>query len=338
MKHLAECTTWCFTKEGDVESDDRVLTDFCPGYFLREAVDPGRGMLTSCLSMAKALDVPSNLKILIKSDSTLKTHATPDSGKDGLASKKSKDMFRHIKNVHPHYQVFGETISGGTVRDICNSLPTTQAEYDLYDCVIVVVNMNQEPGNKAKIWQDDSDVGVEFMKLCLALRPFKRALLIAGGFGLKWQLSPPEAVKWDHMTSQVIGIANHVGVMATDGRKYYEKMKSAPDGIHLAQEMDTINVMIRMLSDGVNAMFGAKPAGSFATLQRLSTIGDLTASAGGLGDGSVGSDLTAPAGGHEGDAVGHVPSAQGNNRPAPRVWDAWIFRLSQGPSPSGDLR
>ena len=197
-KHLRECTTWCFTQEGNVEGDVRVLTDFCPGYFLRDNVDPGRGMLSSCLNMAKALDVPSNLKLLIKSDSTLKTHHTPNSGKDWLATKKNKDMFPHIRTVHPYYQVHGETISGGTIRDICNSLPTTQADYDSYDCVIIVVNMNQEKGKKGKVWQDDSDQGVEFMRLCIALRPLKRALIIAGGFGLKWNLSPSDAVLGPH--------------------------------------------------------------------------------------------------------------------------------------------
>ena len=75
--------------------------------------------------------------------------------------------------------------------------------------------------------------------------------------------------------SQLIGIANHVGIMATSGRKYYEQMDSAPDLIHLAQEQATINVMVRMICDGVNALYGAKPAGSFATMLRLAEVDDL---------------------------------------------------------------
>jgi hypothetical protein len=188
--------------------------------------------------------------------------------------------------------VQGESICGGTIRDICNSLPTSQAAYDFYDCVIVVVNMNQVKGKKGKVWQDDSDQGVEFMRLCIALRPFKRALIIAGGYGLKWNLAPSEAVKWDHFVSQLIGIANHVGIMATSGRQYYELMASAPDLVHLAQEQATIDVMVRMICDGVNALYGAKPAGSFATMQRLAEVDDLTGQPGEVEGSTFGSGAT----------------------------------------------
>ena len=64
--------------------------------------------------------------------------------------KAHKDMFRHIRDLHSYYDVQGECICGGTVRDICNSLPSSQAAYDSYDCVVVVVNMNQEKG-KGKV-------------------------------------------------------------------------------------------------------------------------------------------------------------------------------------------
>ncbi len=41
--HLRECTSWCFTKEGLVENDQKVLSDFCPGYFVKSNMDPGKG-------------------------------------------------------------------------------------------------------------------------------------------------------------------------------------------------------------------------------------------------------------------------------------------------------
>ncbi len=95
-----------------------------------------------------------------------------------------------------------------------------------------------------------------------------------------WNLPPQEVENWDYMTSQMIGIANTVGVMATNGMRYYERMKKADDGVHLAQEMPTIDVIVEMLCDGVNAMYAAKPAGSFATLQKLAAVADSSASAG----------------------------------------------------------
>ncbi len=131
------------------------------------------------------------------------------------------------------------------------------------------------------------------MRLCIALCPFKRALIIVGGYGLKWNLSPSEAEKWDYCVSQMIGIANYVGVMASSGRKYYELMDSAPGLVHLAQEQAAIDVMVRMLLDGINAMYGAKPAGSFATMQRLDDVGDSTGQPGNADAfGTSGSDAT----------------------------------------------
>ncbi len=41
--HLRECTSWCFTREGLVENDQKVLSDFCPGYFVRSNMDPSMG-------------------------------------------------------------------------------------------------------------------------------------------------------------------------------------------------------------------------------------------------------------------------------------------------------
>ena len=71
-------------------------------------------------------------------------------------------MLRHIKTTRPCYKANVEAIDGGTIRAICDSLPKTQADYDMYDCVIVVVNMNQAKGGK--VWRDDSDQGVELMR------------------------------------------------------------------------------------------------------------------------------------------------------------------------------
>ncbi len=131
------------------------------------------------------------------------------------------------------------------------------------------------------------------MRLCIALRRFKRALVIVGGYGSKWNLQPSEAEKWDYMVSQVIGIASYVGTMAISGRKYYEQMESAPDRIHLAQEQATIDVMVKMILDDICAPYGAKPAGSFATVQRLEYADESTEQSGVVGaSGATGSDAT----------------------------------------------
>jgi hypothetical protein len=241
------------------------------------------------------MDIPSNINILIRLDSTLRTYATPNSGRYMLNTRKNKEMFDHIKHVHPYYQINGKAINGATIRTIYDDLPKTQEDYDKYDCVVIVVNLNQAKGGK--VYRADSDQGVEFMRLCIALRRFKRALVIVGGYGSKWNLQPSEAEKWDYMVTQMIGIANHVGTMAISGRKYYEQMESAPDRVHLAQEQPTIDIMVKMVLDGVCALYGAKPAGSFATVQRLEHADESTEQSGIVGtSGASGSDATEQSG------------------------------------------
>jgi hypothetical protein len=116
--------------------------------------------------------------------------------------------------------------------------------------------------------------------LCMELRKHKRALIVIGGAGYQWKLPPPEAIKWDRMVAQLIGIAQSCGVMAVDGQKYYDRMKSAPDGIHFATEYETIGIIVEMLQDGINALYGARPQGTFARAQRLTGIVEPSESSG----------------------------------------------------------
>ncbi len=71
------------------------------------------------------------------------------------------------------------------------------------------------------------------------------------------------------MVWQFIGIAQYCGVMAVSGKKQYTRMTSAPDGVHFALEHVTQRLMVEMLQDGVNALYGARPQGTFAYAQRL---------------------------------------------------------------------
>ena len=92
-------------------------------------------------------------------------------------------------------------------------------------------------------------------------------MLVVGGTGRPWNMKDPEA--WDAMVSQLIGVAHSMGTMAIDGQKYYDRMKSCPDGWHFVQEQDTIDVLVDLVQDAINAVFAAKPLGSLAVAQRL---------------------------------------------------------------------
>ena len=131
-------------------------------------------MSSSSMEMAKAVSVPSSGKVLIVSDSTLRTYPTPMSGAEGTPdqwlSKHKKEMFRHINDKHHYYKVVGKVLGGATVGDLCDYLPSSPEDHEMYDCVIIVTNFNHKGVKGSKIWEDNSDVGVQFMKLCLKLR------------------------------------------------------------------------------------------------------------------------------------------------------------------------
>ncbi len=114
----------------------------------------------------------------------------------------------------------------------------------------------------------------------MELKKHRRAVTVVGGSGFPWKMPPDEARKWDHGVSQFVGIANSVCVMAIGGQEYYDRMVSAPDGAHFATETDTITALVEMLQDAVDAMYAAKPNGSFARAQRLTGIVGPSASAG----------------------------------------------------------
>ena len=107
------------------------------------------------------------------------------------------------------------------------------------------------------------------MKLCLELRKHKRALVFTGGSGEQLQYTGADIAKWNNMVSQFINIAKSCGVMAVRGQKQYTPMKLAPDRTHFADEIENRKLMVAMLDDGVNALYAARPQGTFAYAQRL---------------------------------------------------------------------
>ncbi len=112
------------------------------------------------------------------------------------------------------------------------------------------------------------------------------------------------------MVSQFIGIANSAGVMAIDGQECYDRMTSAPDGWDFATELDTIAVLVELPQNAINAMYAAKPNGSFARAQRLTGIVGPSASAG------VGSATAPSASAEELEAAAAIEAAEADEMAA----------------------
>ena len=124
-----------------------------------------------------------------------------------MASITKKSIIRHFQEVHKSYELDPCVWNGATIVNIISQLPKDAETIATFDATIVVCNINRPKGRKkTPVYSPSSDQGVEFMKLCMELRKHKRALIIVGGSGFQWKLSPPEAIRWDNMVSQLIGI------------------------------------------------------------------------------------------------------------------------------------
>ncbi len=140
-------------------------------------------------------------------------------------------MLHHVKWKHPYYTWNRDVINGGTLTDIHNSLPKDSEVVSAFDVTVIICNVNTPKGKKGpSVFAPGSDQGIAMMRLCMELRRHKRAVLVVGGTGHQWNMKEEEA--WDAMVSQLIGVAHSMGTMAIDGQKYYDRMKSCPDGWH----------------------------------------------------------------------------------------------------------
>ena len=94
-------------------------------------------------------------------------------------------------------------------------------------------------------------------------------------------------------------------------------MVSAPDGWYFATELETIAVLVEMLQDDINAMYAAKPNGSFARAQRLTGIVAPSASAG------VGSATAPSASAEELEAAATIEAAEAEEMAASEPFGGW---------------
>ncbi len=74
--HLRNRTTGCFTKSGQISTDAGSICDTMPGNAARKDVTKGR--LSSGLQLARAVDLPPNLRVLLRADSTLTVYPMPE--------------------------------------------------------------------------------------------------------------------------------------------------------------------------------------------------------------------------------------------------------------------
>ncbi len=101
--------------------------------------------------MARSLDLPGNLNICIRSDSTLATYKTLKSADQGLPGKKNKSVLPHLKQKHPHYTLSSDVINGGSLSDAYNSLPKDPDLISTFDVAIVACNGNTPGARKALV-------------------------------------------------------------------------------------------------------------------------------------------------------------------------------------------
>ncbi len=275
---MRDVTTWAVTKEGAVEGDTSKLSDYAPGALQKCAPDATVGVMSHSTQLAVALDVPSDIRVCIASDSTLTMYASPEGKAEGRPKKQSPIM-EYFQEKHPRFVLDMHVTNGGNMKDIYESLPKDLDVIASMDVTIVVCNCNKG-GSKKQPYTENSTAGADMVKLCLELKKHKRPVVFIAATGEQWGFSPDVARKWNIMAVQLKAICHRMGVMCVDGQSYYDLVKSAKDGWHFVSEKATTDVMCTMLSDAINAVFRAIPNGSFATVQRLTGIVNLPAPAG----------------------------------------------------------
>ncbi len=172
---------WAFTNSGEASCATALLADFSPGYLIKDAV-PSTAILSSQQETARALDIPPDIHVLILSDSTLTLFRSAEGKKQGFDKPGKQSVVPEFEKAHPFYTVTKNVWDGATIANILSALPRDQAVIDSIDVTIVVCNINRPKGH-LKVFHDDSDQAMEFMKLCLGLRKHKRALVFIGGSG-----------------------------------------------------------------------------------------------------------------------------------------------------------
>ncbi len=103
--------------------DSSVLTDFVPGYLQKSTRDLPSGMLSHATQMSKTLDIPSDIRVCIASDSTLTLYPTDRGATQRMALKGTTHITRYSKAKHPKYVANMRIWNGGTMSDITDSLP-----------------------------------------------------------------------------------------------------------------------------------------------------------------------------------------------------------------------
>ena len=141
--HLRECTSWAFNAAGDIEGGTAVLTGFCPGFVPKTVKDPVGSILSNQLQTAKPLDIPCDIEVCTRSDSTLTTHPTSKSAAQGLKGAKKKSMPYHFKDAHPYYVVDQCVWDDASIANILSELPKDAEAINSFDATITACNINR---------------------------------------------------------------------------------------------------------------------------------------------------------------------------------------------------
>ncbi len=154
------------------------------GHFTRSDTDHTVGMLSSGLQMSKSLGLPPNLKVLLRSGSTLTVHGTDTGAAEGL-DKRKRNLMYDLKWAHKKYEWDAAILDGQTLTDLHTSLPKDPQEISAFDVTVIVCNVTAPRGSNAhSAFAPGGVQGIAMVRLCKELLAHRRPLLVVGGDGL----------------------------------------------------------------------------------------------------------------------------------------------------------
>ena len=200
-------TTWLCAEVGhDICSDAAQLPAGSSPGGANLGNDPVR--LTGLASIRAALHIPEDVKTLLVCDSTLTGHP---SKKVYGSTAEYKSPLELLRERHPRAIYVDMTVCGCKLSDMTLILlgipPEARADYD-HTLVVTMFN-----GKSKQYSKETSQIGVQILQLCEALKEHRRPLVVLGGNGDLWGYD--EA--WGKFVQKALLICHSQGIPAIDG-------------------------------------------------------------------------------------------------------------------------
>jgi hypothetical protein len=218
------------------------------------------GQMITCMELGAALNVPTNLRLMLRSGSTLTHYGSPLTS---MGKSPTKTVGR-IRNRFPYWMFDADIRNGDAMEGIMRSLPTNPDVAAGYDCTVIACMLNTpKDTTRDATMMPNSDIGAQIIRLCRMMQGHRRPILTMGGSARLWSFLDG----WDTMAAQIVLLCRTNGALCIDGVQHLSNIRRAPGGWHSAKTEEDMEKTLDMVTDAVNAAFAVIPHGTYPFAQ-----------------------------------------------------------------------